>query len=52
MAYQIARELVKRKHEVVVYTSDAKDLGSRLSVKPVKVFGKTFSTDVPGEKLA
>jgi len=33
-AYQIARELVKRTHEVVVYTSDAKDLSSRLIVDP------------------
>ena len=37
VAYQISRELVKRKHEVVVYTSDAKDLNSRLSVDPVEV---------------
>jgi glycosyltransferase involved in cell wall biosynthesis len=37
VAYQIARELVKRKHEVVVYTSDAKDVGSRLSINSVKV---------------
>lgn len=34
MAYQIARELVKRNHEVTVYTSDAKDLESRLEVAP------------------
>lgn len=37
VAYQIAGELVKRKHEVVVYTSDAKDLWSRLSIDPVEV---------------
>jgi len=37
VAFQVSRELVKRKHEVVVYTSDAKDLGSRLSIDPVKV---------------
>ena len=37
VAYQIARELVKRKHEVVIYTSDAKDLSSRLSSDPVEV---------------
>lgn len=30
VTYQIARELVKRKHNVSVYTSDAKDLDSRL----------------------
>jgi len=32
VAYQTAKELVKRKHEVVVYTSDAKDFGSRLRI--------------------
>lgn len=37
VAYQIAKELVKKKHNVVVYTSDAKDLGSRLSVDHFKV---------------
>jgi|YelNatPaOPRAMG01_1025707.scaffolds.fasta_scaffold31204_2 glycosyltransferase involved in cell wall biosynthesis len=31
-AYQISRELVKRGHEVVVYTTDAKDFGSRLKI--------------------
>jgi len=29
-AYQISRELIKRGHEVVVYTTNAKDFGSRL----------------------
>jgi len=37
VAYQISRELVRRKHEVVVYTSDVNDFGSRLSINPVKV---------------
>jgi len=32
VAYQTAKELVKRKHEVVVYTSDAKDFSSRLRI--------------------
>lgn len=36
VAYQIAKEQAK-KHEVVVYTSDAKDFGSRLNVEPVKI---------------
>ena len=31
-AYQISRELVKRGHEVVVYTTDAKDFDSRLEM--------------------
>jgi len=35
-AYQISKELVKRGHEVVVYTTDAKNLDSRLNVEPVK----------------
>jgi glycosyltransferase involved in cell wall biosynthesis len=30
VAYQISRELIKRGHEVVVYTTNAKDFGSRL----------------------
>jgi glycosyltransferase involved in cell wall biosynthesis len=30
VAYQISRELIKRGHEVVVYTTDAKDFDSRL----------------------
>jgi len=34
VAYDIAKELTKRKHEVVVYTTDAKDVFSRLNVKP------------------
>ena len=34
MAYQVSRELVKKKHEVVVYTSDAGDFGSRLRIDP------------------
>jgi len=32
VAYQVSRELVRRGHEVVVYTSDAKDFGSRLRI--------------------
>ena len=31
IAYDIGKELAKRNHEVVVYTTDAKDLSSRLS---------------------
>jgi glycosyltransferase involved in cell wall biosynthesis len=37
MAYQIARELVRRNHEVTVYTSDAKDLASRMDVSPTSL---------------
>ena len=36
VVYQISRELVKRGHEVVVYTTDAKDFCSRLNLEPVK----------------
>lgn len=32
VAYQVSRELVKRGHEVVVYTTDARDLDSKLTV--------------------
>lgn len=35
VAFQVSKELFKRGHEVVVYTSDAKDMNSRLSVEPV-----------------
>ena len=35
VAYDLAKELAKRNHEVVVYTSDAKDANSRLSINPV-----------------
>ncbi|MEM2642427.1 MAG: glycosyltransferase [Thermoproteota archaeon] len=38
VAYQISRELVKRGHEVVVYTSDAKDFNSRMGVDSVDEF--------------
>ncbi|MBO3810151.1 MAG: glycosyltransferase, partial [Candidatus Brockarchaeota archaeon] len=31
-AYQISRELVKRGHEVIVYTTDVKDFESRLGI--------------------
>ncbi len=34
VAYQISRELSRRGHKVVVYTSDARDSGSRLAVEP------------------
>ena len=37
MVYQFSRELVKRENEVVVYTSDAKDFGSRLRINSDKV---------------
>jgi len=36
VAYQISRELVKRGHELIVYTSDAKDINSRLEVDSYK----------------
>ena len=36
VAYQVSRELMKRKHEVVVYTSDAGDFGSRLTMNSDK----------------
>jgi glycosyltransferase involved in cell wall biosynthesis len=32
VVYQISRELIKRGHEVVVYTTDVKDFGSRLEI--------------------
>ena len=35
-SYQIAKALVKKGHEIIVYTSDAKDLNSRLEVRPVE----------------
>jgi len=35
--YQVSRELVKRGHKVVVYTSDVKDFDSRLNTNPFKV---------------
>jgi len=37
VAYQISRELVKRGHDVVVYTSDARDIDSRLITDPFEV---------------
>jgi glycosyltransferase involved in cell wall biosynthesis len=37
VAYDIACELAKRQHEVVVYTSDAKDAHSRLNVKECEI---------------
>jgi len=37
VAFQVSKELAKRGHEVVVYTSDAKDLDSRLIVEPVRI---------------
>ena len=37
VAYEVSRELAKRGHEVVVYTSDAKDFTSRLNVNHFKV---------------
>ena len=42
VVYQISRELVKRGHEVVVYTTDAKDFNSRINfssvVEGIKVY--------------
>jgi len=35
-SFKFAQELVKRKHEVVVFTSDAKDTSNRLSINPVE----------------
>ena len=37
VAYDVACELAKRKHEVVVYTSDAKDAHTRLNVKACEI---------------
>jgi len=37
VAFQISRELVKRGHEVIVWTSDAKDRDSRLNLESVRV---------------
>lgn len=37
VAYQFSKELAKRGHEVVVYTSDAKDLNTRLSTEPERI---------------
>jgi len=39
VVFDIGRELVKRGHEVVVFTSDAKDLESRLNVESDEVEG-------------
>jgi glycosyltransferase involved in cell wall biosynthesis len=39
-AYQISSELVRRRHEVVVYTSDIKNQNTRLNIEPMKVLGK------------
>lgn len=36
ITYQISKALVRRGHETVVYTSDARDLNSRLDVHPVE----------------
>lgn len=36
VAYDLAKELAKRNHDVVVYTSDAKDAYSRLSDAPLR----------------
>ena len=36
-AYQVSRELARRGHEVVVYTTDAENPNSRLDTEPVKV---------------
>lgn len=37
VASQVSRELLKRGHDVVVYTTDAKDPNSRLNVEPVRI---------------
>jgi glycosyltransferase involved in cell wall biosynthesis len=37
MAFQISKELIERDHEVVVYTSDAKDIGLRININPNEV---------------
>ena len=37
VAYQVSRELVKRGHEVVVHTSDAKDFDSRLEMNSTNI---------------
>jgi len=37
VASQFSRELFKRGHDVVVYTTDAKDPNSRLNVEPVRI---------------
>ena len=36
VVYQISKELVRRGHEVTVYTTDAKDFNSRVNLEPVK----------------
>jgi len=33
VVYQISKKLAKKGHEVVIYTSDAKDFGSRLNIE-------------------
>jgi glycosyltransferase involved in cell wall biosynthesis len=38
VTYQISRELIKRGHEVVVYTTDVKDFGSRLEIGSSNTF--------------
>lgn len=39
VAFDVGKELVKRGHEVVVFTSDAKDLKNRLEVKSDEIEG-------------
>jgi len=41
--YQISKKLARRGHEVVIYTSDAKDFGSRLNIE--------FSDKIDGMKV-
>jgi len=43
VAYQISRELAKKGHEIVIYTSDAKDLSSRLETN--------FEENIDGMKV-
>ena len=39
VAFDVSKELVKRGHEVVVFTSDAKDLKNRLNIKTAEFDG-------------
>jgi len=45
-AYQISRELVKRGHEVVVYTTDAKDFDLRLEMDSSDIIDGIKSTSI------
>jgi len=44
VAFQVSKELVKRGHEVIVYTTDAKYWNSRLNTKSVEIIDGARAT--------